>query len=144
MAKTKPASWYEQSGVVPYRTIDVETEVLLITSVKKGNWIVPKGIVEPGYSPAESAIKEALEEGGVVGQVVGSSLGAYEQEKWGGVCRVHMFAMTVHEQLDHWPEAHVRQRQWLPIEEAAEAVAKAELGAMIRKLADRLGTSGEI
>lgn len=138
MPRTKPESWYQQSGVVPYRTIDVQVEVLLITSTKKGNWIVPKGIVEDGFSPAESALKEALEEAGVVGRVVGDTLGAYDHDKWGGTCNVHMFAMAVDKQLEHWPEAHVRQRQWLPIDEAAEAVAKRALATMITRLADRL------
>lgn len=140
MTNTKPDSWYEQSGVVPYRLRSGQRsgqlEVLLITSVKKGNWIVPKGIVEEGFSPAESAMKEALEEAGVVGHIVGEALGSYEQNKWGGTCRVELFAMHVDKELENWPEANVRKRQWVTIDGALEAVANRKLASVIAKIVD--------
>ena len=59
---------FKQSAVVPYRLVKNEIEVLLITT-RKGRWIIPKGIIEPELSAAESAAKEALEEAGVKGEV---------------------------------------------------------------------------
>jgi hypothetical protein len=32
-----------------------------------------------------------------------------------GLCRAHMFALAVTEQLDTWPEQHARQRQWVRV-----------------------------
>jgi 8-oxo-dGTP pyrophosphatase MutT (NUDIX family) len=136
MAKEKPDHWYKQSGVVPCRVRDGRLEVLLITSQSKGHWIVPKGIVEQPLSPADSALKEALEEAGVEGRVVGDELGVYEQAKWGGTCRVRVFAMHVERELGEWPERKVRQRQWLPLDQAIAAVANRDLARIIAKLVD--------
>ena len=61
----KPASWYRQSGVVAVRTRDGKPQVLLVTSFGGKRWVLPKGIVEKGYSPSRSAAKEAWEEAGV-------------------------------------------------------------------------------
>ncbi len=32
-----------------------------------------------------------------------------------GLCRAHMFALAVTEQLDNWPEQHARHRQWVSL-----------------------------
>ena len=79
---------YEQSGVVPYRWLEGRLEVLLITSLRRGRWIIPKGIVEPDMTPAESAAMEAFEEAGVKGRVGTEPIGEYTVNKWGGVCGV--------------------------------------------------------
>ena len=142
MGNTKPDHWYEQSGVVPYRVRDGLLEVLLITSLRKGNWIVPKGIVEDDLSPEDSAAKEALEEAGVEGRV-GEKLGAYEQAKWGGTCRVRIFTMRVDKVLDDWPEANVRQRKWMMSDKAAEAVANRDLARLIERLSDVVDLDAE-
>ena len=61
---------FQQASVVPFRIRDGVTEVLLITSRKRKDWILPKGIVEPGQTPQEAAAMEALEEAGVAQPVV--------------------------------------------------------------------------
>jgi hypothetical protein len=66
---------------------------------------------------------------------VGDALGTYEHAKWGGTCRVQIFAMHVDKQLDHWPEENVRQRKWLPLDEAIDAIAKRELAEVVERLA---------
>lgn len=137
MAKV-PEHFYEQSAAVPYRIADGHAEVLLITSISKGRWIVPKGVVEPHLTPAASAAQEAYEEAGVRGTAEGPALGHYRYEKWGGVCRVEVFALRVTEVLDPWPEKDARKRAWVPIADAAERVAEKKLAKLIRKLAERL------
>ena len=47
-----------QSGVIPYRWRDGRLEVLLITSMRSGDWIVPKGLIEPDMTAHDSAAKE--------------------------------------------------------------------------------------
>jgi phosphohistidine phosphatase len=121
----------EQSAVIPYRVRAGAPEVLLITSSDGRRWGVPKGLLEPGMTPAESAAKEALEEAGVLGQVVAGPLGTYDYEKWGATCRVEVFLLRVDEVLDAWDEPH-RQRAWLGVEEAAARVSPPGLAALIR------------
>jgi phosphohistidine phosphatase len=132
--KRRPSWFYKQSAVVPYRVLEDEIEVLLITSRRGSRWIIPKGIIERGLTAAESAAREAYEEAGVIGTVAAIPLGEYEYEKWGGVCTVTVFAMKVHTTLEEWPEATTRQRRWLKVKTAVRAVTKRELKRFILEI----------
>jgi 8-oxo-dGTP pyrophosphatase MutT (NUDIX family) len=140
MSLTKPAWWYEQSGVIPYRVTQHaesgtrQLEVLLITSRKRKRWIIPKGIVEPAMTPQESAVKEAFEEAGITGQVSEKRLGVYTYPKWGGTCRVAVFLFAVTAELNDWPEADQRTREWMSLAEAVRRVEEAALKAILRQL----------
>ena len=133
MAK-RPDWFYRQSAVLPYRASSDTPEVLLITSRRRRRWVLPKGVVEPGLTPLDSAIKEAMEEAGIVGEVNARSIGSYSYEKWGGICEVEVFLMLVTTELETWPEAAIRHREWTPFETAARRVEEAELGDLIRRL----------
>jgi len=133
-----PEWMYRQSAVVPYRFGSGGLEVLLITSRKRKRWVLPKGVVEPGMTPADSAEKEAFEEAGIEGRVDGRPLGAYQYRKWDGTCSVEVFAMRVTGESDDWPEADVRTREWLPLSEAVGRVDEAELKALITALPERV------
>jgi len=129
------AETIEQSAVIPFRVgADGRIEVALITSAGGKAWIVPKGIVDPGESPRESAERECLEEAGLIGEIEDDPIGSFSYEKWGSVCEVAVFVMRVTRELVDWEEAETRDRQWLPLERAAERVREVEVGAMIREL----------
>ena len=131
--RTQPDHYYNQSAVIPFRFRRDTLEVLLITSRRRKRWIIPKGIVEQDLTAIESAQKEAWEEAGVKGIVRGKSLGTYENEKWGGVCQVAVYAMKVKTIHDAWPEDD-RTREWVDVQTAAKRVREPELGAMIRDM----------
>lgn len=130
-----------QVGALPYRwTGDGSrgaVEVLLITSVRSGRWIIPKGNVDGGMMPHLAAAKEAEEEGGVRGNIRKKSLGRYFYHKLregGAFCQleVDVFPLEVREELAEWPEMSFRERQWLPPAEAANTVNEPDLAAIIR------------
>lgn len=123
-----------QSGIVPYRIQDNQIEVLLITSSSGKRWIVPKGLIELGMSAADSAVKEAQEEAGVLGTAITPAIGVYETKKWGLPCRVEVFLMRVETVLDDWPEASVRKRKWMSIPQAIERVDVAALKRIFEQL----------
>jgi 8-oxo-dGTP pyrophosphatase MutT (NUDIX family) len=131
-----PEWMYRQSAVIPYRFGANGFEVLLITSRKRKRWVLPKGVVEPGMTPADSAVKEAFEEAGIEGCVDDRPLGAYQYRKWGGTCSVEVFAMRVTRESYAWPEADFRTREWIPVAEAAGRVDEAELKEMIAGLVE--------
>ena len=133
----KPASWYRQSGVVALRRRAGAPQVLLVTSARGKRWVVPKGIVEKGHSPARSAAKEAWEEAGVTGRVGRRMLGRYAYEKWQGVCRVLVYRLDVEAVHREWPEAHVRLRRWCSPRQAAALVGDPALAAIILAAAKR-------
>lgn len=121
MAK-KPDFLFEQAGALPYRWDGDQVEIVLITSRSSGNWIFPKGVIDPGETPESTAVKETIEEAGVIGELTGKSLGAYKQKKWGGVAKVKVYPLLVTEMLDDWDEAEFRDRQLLPLDEAKELI----------------------
>jgi 8-oxo-dGTP pyrophosphatase MutT (NUDIX family) len=129
-----------QSAAIPYRWRDGRLEVLLITSLRNGDWIVPKGLVEPDMSEFDSAAKEAREEAGVVGRVGTRAVGSFEYEKWGGICHVVVFDLEVESELDSWPEKDHRDRRWAPAADAARLVKRRELAQMIGKLPGRISS----
>jgi phosphohistidine phosphatase len=133
---TFPDWIYRQSGALPFRMKNGNLEVLLITSRKGKRWVVPKGIVEPGYDAPDSAAKEALEEAGIEGQMSSRSLGSYQQDKWGGTCEIEVYPMKVTRQLSDWPESSSRKRAWLSCEEAARKVDRKDLRKIIECLPD--------
>ena len=112
--------------------------VLLITSRRSGDWIVPKGLVEPDMTEHDSAAKEAHEEAGVTGDVGTDAVGSFEHEKWGGVCVVRVFDMEVRRELRDWAEKADRTRKWVDAAEAADLVKHAALGELIAALPRRL------
>lgn len=56
----------------------LRAQVLLVTSSRRpDNWIVPGGGVEPEEEPSVTAMREVLEEAGVIGKL-GRCLGVFE------------------------------------------------------------------
>lgn len=112
-----------QACAVPYRVAGGQIEVCVVTSMKKRRWTFPKGIVEPGETPGQAALKEAWEEAGIRGTISGPTLGSYERKKWGEPVNVVCYLMQVEREFRIWPESALRERQWVPLEEAVEAIA---------------------
>jgi phosphohistidine phosphatase len=134
---------YRQSAALPYRGRGDDLEVLLVTSRGGHRWVAPKGIVEPGMTAPESAAKEAFEEAGVRGEISERELGRYRQRKWGGLCEVEVFPMRVTTELPAWPEAGIRQREWLPISQAVKRIDKKDLRKIVQRLPEALAEQPE-
>lgn len=137
----KPEWFYRQSGVIPYRMRQGGVEVALVTNRRNRRWVIPKGIVEPGLSAADSALVEAWEEAGLRGVLQPEPIGEYRYAKWGGECTVQVFLLAVAEETGDWPEAGIRRREWLSPEAAAARVREPELASMIVGLFARLGAA---
>ncbi|XP_039044798.1 nudix hydrolase 18, mitochondrial-like [Hibiscus syriacus] len=115
-------------GCIPYRfkcrtdgTITNDLEVLVISSQKGPKMMFPKGGWEIDESIEEAALRESIEEAGVLGNV------ECELGKWYFISKNHgtfyegcMFPLLVKEELDFWPEQHVRQRAWMNVKEARD------------------------
>ena len=137
--RDRPAYYYSQSSVIPWRLQDGEVEIMVILSSKKKHWVVPKGIKEPGMTARESAAEEAREEAGVEGTVGVEALGSYVYQKWGAATTCHVYPMEVTRELadEEWEESH-RERSWVSPQQAAAQLQQAALGPMVETLAARL------
>ncbi|MGF7149892.1 8-oxo-dGTP pyrophosphatase MutT (NUDIX family) [Sphingomonas zeicaulis] len=116
-----------------------QLEVLLVTSRRKGRWVLPKGKRKRWMKPHISAAHEAFEEAGVLGMIEPEPAGVYRQQKvCGEFAReiiIHAFPMLVNTQLRNWPEKAIRKRRWMSIEEAVQAVRDLELAQLLQAFA---------
>jgi 8-oxo-dGTP pyrophosphatase MutT (NUDIX family) len=129
-----------QAGVIAYKVERGQIEILLITSRDTRRRIIPRGNIHRGSTPAKSAKREAFEEAGIKGTIVGPRpLGSYtyfkklepEQTR---TAKVEVYLLRVTEQLKKWPEMTERRRFWLSIGEAIELVEEPGIPALLRRL----------
>jgi len=120
--KKKPDYFYGQSGVIPYRIKKKELQILLISTRSGKNWTIPKGIIEDGLEDSESAIKEAFEEAGLIGNIDETISWQFRFRKWGGICDVRLYPMIVENELEKFPELGQREKKWLSVKEAVKLV----------------------
>lgn len=134
----------DQSGVFAYRRHGKNLQVMLVCSLDRKRWVLPKGHIEKGLTMRESAIVEAYEEAGVEGDTAKKSIGYFDyfksEQKGGGEYRVHVYPMKVNRVLDDWPEADKRKRKWMSVEIAIELVKEKKLQKLLdqfdKKMAD--------
>lgn len=123
-----------QAGVIPWRSVGPNVEVLLVTSRTTGHWVVPKGMIEDELGPAGSAEEEAWEEAGAYGELHPVPVGAYRYEKYGLVHEVTLFSLRVDELRRDYPEADERERVWVPLSRAAAEVGPEDLARLFDEL----------
>ncbi len=125
----KPATikHLHSSGGVIYRRSGETIEVALIATKKGTLWTLPKGLIDKGENPSETAVREIVEETGLTGTVV-ESLG--ERSYWFYLkednvkCRktVSYFLLEyVRGDIEKYGW-EVDEARWFPIDEAVKMV----------------------
>jgi 8-oxo-dGTP pyrophosphatase MutT (NUDIX family) len=105
-----------------------------VTTIKRRNWIIPKGFIEYHMTPFQSAKKEAFEEAGVRGTNSTKILGSYLVYKNGSELHTKIYSMKVTRVFKDYPEKNLRKRKWFSIYEGAKKVEIDELATIIRRL----------
>jgi 8-oxo-dGTP pyrophosphatase MutT (NUDIX family) len=127
-----------QFAAIPFKIAADGLQVLLLTSRETHRWVIPKGWPIRGLKPREVAAREAFEEAGLVGRIVGKRpIGAYhytkqlpnEQEM---LCQVRVFLLSVDQELDDWPEKEQREACWVEPLRAAQMVQEGGLAELLR------------
>lgn len=118
-----PDFFYNQAAALPIVETADGLRVVIISTMK-GNWTLPKGVIEPGDSPHEAAAIEAWEEAGIEGEMDHNEFARFQQHKWGGTCTIRVYKMKVAKVLEEWPEQDTRLRKTLPIKEALELIVE--------------------
>jgi 8-oxo-dGTP pyrophosphatase MutT (NUDIX family) len=129
---------HTQAAAVPFRIRGRVLEVALITSSRGGRWGIPKGNIERGERARESALREALEEAGLVGDLVGPRLGSWRYEKRGKSLSVAVYLLRVTRELPRWSEDDLRQRKWLRLDKALDRLHSPELRELLGGLSERI------
>ncbi|AXI45744.1 NUDIX hydrolase [Sulfitobacter sp. SK012] len=125
-----------QFAALCYRMRKGKLQVLLVTSRRRGRWIVPKGWPMEGKTPAASAQQEAWEEAGVTGRASDSCLGVYSYAKEVAdgemtPCLAMLYPMQVKSLSKNFPEKRQRRRMWMSRKKAARVVQERELARLI-------------
>lgn len=138
-----------QAGAIPYSVINGEVQVLLVTSRGSGRWLIPKGNIDPGLTPAEAAAKETYEEAGIRGKIATDTpLGFFTSFKTlkSGEERpvtVEVYALLADRQLKRWPEARQREACWMSATDAAKSVKDPGLALLLLRLKEIMERSDD-
>jgi phosphohistidine phosphatase len=128
----------QQAAVIAVRRRETDVEVCLIRRKGTIDWGIPKGLVDPGFTPEQTALNEAEEEAGLGGRLVGDALGTYQYKKWGTTLVVAVFLMQVLEEQEVWPERGFRERRWVARAEAAALLADHPVQPLFALLGGRI------
>jgi 8-oxo-dGTP pyrophosphatase MutT (NUDIX family) len=136
------------AGGVLVRTIRGRTMLAAIRPRGKpeGVWALPKGNIDPGESPPETAVREVREETGVEGRLV-EKLGdvRYVYTRRGGARIfkvVSFFLLRAGRgrigEIDDSMRIEVAEARWLPLEDASRLLAYGGEREMAAKALERL------
>ena len=127
-----------QASVVPFRFGETGLEICLITARRSQRWGFPKGGLSGKETIPEAALKEALEEAGLRGIIVGPPLAIYEYSKRGQRRSVTVMLMEVQHCDDVWHESHERERCWASLAEARLRIERPNLIQLLQTAIDRV------
>ena len=119
-----------KAGVVATREKNGRTEVLLI-STKNNGWGVPKGNLMPKLGKKKTALEEAYEEAGVLGEIVDGRKATIEHPKW----TLDLYRMKISKLLKKWPEMDCRQRKWVSLKKVDKKLGYPVLVECVKELA---------
>ena len=127
-----------QAAAIAFRRQADRVQICLIRRRDADRWGIPKGFVEPGDSARDTALNEAREEAGIVGQIVGDRLGTYDYVKRGARLMVAVYLIEVVELESRWDEADVRERKWFSPAEATSLLKSHPVSDLFARTMERL------
>jgi len=114
----------------------------------EGIWALPKGNLDPGEKPEETAVREVFEETGVQGHLV-EKLGdvKYTYTRRGGerIFKIVSFYLLRAGRgrigdIEERMRIEVAEARWLPLDEAPKLLAYGGEREMVQKVRDRFGS----
>jgi 8-oxo-dGTP pyrophosphatase MutT (NUDIX family) len=114
----------------------------------EGTWALPKGNLDPGETPAETAVREVLEETGVHGRLIeklGDVKYTYTRRDRTRVFKIVSFYLLLAGrgrlgEIADDMRVEVAEARWLPLEDAPRLLAYGGERGMAAKARDRFAT----
>lgn len=118
-----------QAGAIIIKGDGENRRLLLVTNKGNDRWLFPKGTVKKKESSEEAAEREAEEESGVRGRVVGY-VGATEFTEDDEVVRVDYFLLAMVSETDMEED---RKRKWCKVDEVLSEIETPEICALLKQ-----------
>lgn len=126
-----------QAGAICYRrNAKGCLEVLLVGSRRNGRWGVPKGHIESRETSSATALREAFEEAGIIGDLESTPVGsfAYQKDSSTNCYKVTVHLLKVSKIAVAFPEAGLRKTQWFLLKDASGRAAQPGLRTLLSRL----------
>ncbi len=133
IASSKP----DQAAAICWRLSQQgEIEILLISSLGSGRWILPKGHLRKRELSFRAAQREALEEAGISGKIRKKPVGYFRYKKDGRIeLTVAVHLLKVFSDNEIHPELGQRRKVWVAPHDATLLVDEPELKTILGSLA---------
>lgn len=126
-----------QAGAIVFRENGTGVKFLLIRPRRsQDRWIFPKGTVERGETLEHAAVREAHEEAGVDGEVVGAVGQPIEFQNGRGPVRVQYFLVKLAADA---PSPEGREKRWCSPKDALKRVSVGRGKKLLRSALESLG-----
>jgi 8-oxo-dGTP pyrophosphatase MutT (NUDIX family) len=121
-----------ESGAIIARILEGDPQILLVTAKQNpAYWIFPKGHIEPGESAGEAALREAREEAGIIGSLLGC-IGSLNFEVDHRPFRVDYFLVKFLSQGTSWED---RRQRWCAFDDAMKLLSFEDARGLLEKSA---------
>ena len=97
------------AGGVVFQKKESQTLYLVISSSDGANWVLPKGHIEQGETPQDTALRELQEETGIIGEIV-SELSTQYFKRLDEIIHVQYFLIS---KLSHSEAKENRSIKWV-------------------------------
>ncbi|MHB1235413.1 MAG: NUDIX hydrolase, partial [Microbacteriaceae bacterium] len=130
------------AGAVCWRMAGSELQVLLVHRAERDDISLPKGKVDPGETPPQTAVREVAEETGLT-ITLGATLGTIEYPLGGGRKKlVHYWVAEVDGTLPSrfTPNNEIARLEWLPLAQARAKLSYQRDQEVLDRFAERVRT----